>query len=98
MSETKTESPTGAWCSALLGLVADIRAAVGDPFGFMAYITTKYCTTCDRDTSHTNGTCNNCRERIRREEMAAWQAKTVEEKLLDLHKRTLKLEAGPARY
>lgn len=72
--------------------------AASDLFGFMAYITTKYCTTCDRDTSHTNGTCNHCRERIRREEMAAWQAKTVEEKLLDLHKRTLKLEAGPARY
>lgn len=64
----------------------------------MAYIQTKYCTTCDRDTSHTNGTCNHCRERIRREEMAAWQAKTVEEKLLDLHKRILKLEAGPATY
>ena len=30
--------------------------------------------------------------------MAAWQAKTTDEKLLDIHKRLLKLEANPASY
>jgi hypothetical protein len=30
--------------------------------------------------------------------MAAWQAQTVEEKLLDIHKRLLRVEAGPPKY
>lgn len=47
---------------------------------------------------HTNGKCNDCRDREYREAMAAWQAKTTDEKLLDIHKRLLRLEAGPARY
>jgi hypothetical protein len=36
--------------------------------------------------------------RICRAQMAVWQAKTTDEKLLDLHKRVLALESGPTRY
>jgi hypothetical protein len=58
----------------------------------MAYISTKYCLHCERETNHVNHDCTLCLERIRREEMAAWQAKAFDEKLLDLHKRMLAIE------
>ena len=58
----------------------------------MAYISQKYCSRCERETGHINYDCILCKERIRREEMAAWQAKTYDEKLLDLHKRILAIE------
>jgi predicted ATP-dependent serine protease len=64
----------------------------------MAYITTQYCNKCEKELNFYNGKCPNCTERKRREEIAAWQALTVEEKLLDIHKRLLKLEAGPQTY
>jgi hypothetical protein len=47
---------------------------------------------------HTNGKCDHCSERERREVMAAWMAKTTDEKLLDIHRRLLRLEAGPPTY
>jgi DUF1680 family protein len=64
----------------------------------MAFVKIKYCRHCEKENQHTNNKCNICCERERREAMAAWQAKTKEEKLLDLHKRLLRLESGPARY
>lgn len=39
-----------------------------------------------------NNKCTVCVERERREYMAAWKAKTTDEKLLDIHKRLLSLE------
>jgi predicted ATP-dependent serine protease len=64
----------------------------------MAYVREQYCRHCEAEKTHTNGKCNTCREREHREAMAAWQAKTTDEKLLDIHKRLLRLEAGPAQY
>tara|TARA_R110000765_G_scaffold263162_1_gene362958 strand:- start:433 stop:627 length:195 start_codon:yes stop_codon:yes gene_type:complete len=64
----------------------------------MAYIQKGYCKECEKDVDFINGLCTICCERIRRETMAKWQSNTVEEKLLDLHKRTLKLEQPPATY
>ena len=64
----------------------------------MAYITWDYCKDCEETTHHCNGECSQCRERRNRKELAAWQAQTVEEKLLDLHKRLQKLEKEPIRY
>jgi len=58
----------------------------------MAYIRDEYCRTCEKTTQHTNGKCDVCCKREHREEMAAWQAKTTDEKLLDLHKRLLRRE------
>lgn len=64
----------------------------------MALIRSQYCIFCEAEKTHTNGKCNDCRSREHREAMAAWHAKTTDEKLLDIHKRLLALEAGPPRY
>jgi hypothetical protein len=64
----------------------------------MAFIQNKYCHACEGNKIHTNGLCNDCRERSRREALALWGAKTTDEKLLDMHKRLLKIEAGQQRY
>ena len=64
----------------------------------MALITTEYCRECEAYVLHTNGECVHCTERKRRVELALWQSKTTDEKLLDLHKRLKSLEAGPIRY
>jgi predicted ATP-dependent serine protease len=64
----------------------------------MAYIRDEYCPHCEAEKMHTNGKCNDCRAREHREAMAAWKAKTTNEKLLDIHKRLLRLEAGPPTY
>ena len=64
----------------------------------MAFIEHRYCNPCAKPTQHTNHTCDLCYERERREALAAWCAKTTDEKLLDLHRRLLKREAGPTAY
>jgi len=64
----------------------------------MAFVRDEYCRICEYETLHTNSKCNKCSEREHREAMAAWQAKTVDEKLLDLLKRIQILERGPPRY
>jgi len=64
----------------------------------MALIRFEYCHHCEAQTQHTNNKCDECRSREHREAMAAWKAKTTDEKLLDIHKRLLRLEAGPPRY
>lgn len=64
----------------------------------MALVRDEYCRTCETEKMHINGRCRDCSERERREALAAWQAKTTDEKLLDLHKRMLKVESGPPRY
>lgn len=64
----------------------------------MALIMNQYCNYCHAEVAHINGKCKNCSTREYRESIAAWQAKTVEEKLLDLHLRLQRLEAGPTRY
>lgn len=64
----------------------------------MAFVETTYCGKCERIQPHINRKCNECRERERREAMAIWLSKTTDEKLLDIHKRLLRLEAGPVSY
>lgn len=64
----------------------------------MARISQDYCNKCSQETQHINNRCVPCAVRETRQEMAAWQALTIEEKLLDIHKRLLKLEAGPQKY
>lgn len=64
----------------------------------MAYISREYCNKCEKEVQMVNHRCPTCAVRESRQEMAAWQALTVEEKLLDIHKRLLKLEAGPQTY
>lgn len=58
----------------------------------MAFVQQKYCNHCDCVRSFINHVCPQCEERKRRIEIAAWQALTFDEKLLDIHKRLLKLE------
>lgn len=58
----------------------------------MAYIQEQYCKACDCVRSFINNVCPQCEERKRRTEMAAWQALTSDEKLLDIHRRLLALE------
>lgn len=64
----------------------------------MAYISQEYCNFCEQETQFINRKCIACACREVRQETAAWQALTVEEKLLDIHKRLRKLEAKPATY
>jgi hypothetical protein len=64
----------------------------------MAYVIRQHCDVCAEYTTFTNNKCNNCRAREQREALAAWMAKTTEEKLIDIHRRLLRLEAGPPTY
>lgn len=64
----------------------------------MAYIQQEYCHECERETLHCNGKCPDCSAREYREQTAAWNALTTDEKLQDIRKRLEALERGPARY
>lgn len=58
----------------------------------------EYCYKCVKEVDFHNGQCPDCVDRLHREKMAAWQALTIEEKLLDIHKRLLKLETETRTY
>lgn len=64
----------------------------------MAFVRQEYCNQCEAQRQFINRKCSVCCERERREEMAKWKAKTTDEKLLDIHKRLLKLENGSKLY
>lgn len=64
----------------------------------MAFTETKHCDTCCTVRQHTNGKCNDCHTREERAAMAAWVSMKKSERLLDLHKRLLRLEKGPPTY
>jgi hypothetical protein len=64
----------------------------------MAFVETRYCHICEQATMHRDHLCAPCEERKRRTELASWQALSIEEKLLSIHKRLLKLESGPVSY
>ena len=64
----------------------------------MVYLTTEYCVECETTLQMCNGKCPKCEERKRRVDIAAWQALSTDEKLLDLHKRILELEKPEPRY
>lgn len=58
----------------------------------MAFVEFKYCEKCVGTTNFINGKCAVCSDREYRQQIAAWQALTTEEKLLDLMKRIERLE------
>lgn len=58
----------------------------------MAYVSREYCDECEQEVNMINRRCPECSTRQKRREMAAWQALTIDEKLLDIHKRLLRLE------
>ena len=64
----------------------------------MAFIRVEYCRVCETTTQHVNGGCSECKERIYKEKVAAWNALTVDERLQDLRRRMEKLEAGPILF
>lgn len=64
----------------------------------MAYLSRQYCSKCEKEVDLINGKCVACACREVRQETAAWQALTIEEKLLDIHKRLRILEAKPQTY
>ncbi len=64
----------------------------------MAHIYHKWCNECQSETQHSNSKCNKCVERKHRMEIALWNAKTTDEKLLELRIRIECLEVGPPRY
>lgn len=58
----------------------------------MALVINSYCIECEQQRDFVNGHCPYCQERRRREELAVWMPKTLEERLLDIHKRLLVIE------
>lgn len=64
----------------------------------MAYVVHQYCNECCNTTLHVNNKCSECKSREQRQKLAAWQSLTVEEKLLDIHKRLSYLERKPPIY
>ena len=64
----------------------------------MAYISREYCNDCEQEVDMINHRCVTCAVRKTRQETAAWQALTIEEKLLDIHKRLLKIENRNDHY
>lgn len=58
----------------------------------MAYISREYCNECEQEVDMRNGRCPECSTRQKRQDVAVWQALTIEEKLLDIHKRLLRME------
>jgi hypothetical protein len=64
----------------------------------MAFVRDEHCYKCEQVTIHTNGKCNKCSEREYRQETAAWNAQSTDDKIQDLRRRVERLEHGPARY
>ena len=64
----------------------------------MAYIETKSCPVCQEVRRFTNGVCNECRHRRKREELHKWNSMSYDARLDDLRKRVEKLEQGPPTY
>jgi ribosomal protein L33 len=64
----------------------------------MALITEEYCSKCEKVTHHSYLQCSECRARDYREKAAAWNAKTIDERLSDLRIRIEKLEQGLGKF
>lgn len=64
----------------------------------MAYLSREYCNECEQEVDMINHVCVTCAVRKTRQEMAAWKVLTIEEKLLDIHKRLLQLENRNDKY
>ena len=60
----------------------------------MVQVIDKWCTRCCKDTRFANGRCVECTDALKRAQIAAWNALTVDQRLNDLRKRVEKLEAG----
>lgn len=58
----------------------------------MAYTDNKYCPDCKEMRPHTNGNCDVCKNKQQEVALDTWLAQTDKDKLLDLHKRILRLE------
>lgn len=64
----------------------------------MAFIRDEHCHTCGKTTMFINGKCVVCREREEKMALAEWKAKSIDEKLFDLHVRLLAQESKPTNY
>ena len=58
----------------------------------MVFLSEEWCEHCGQTTQHHNSQCAECSDRLRREEIAAWNAKTVDERLNNLRQRVERLE------
>ena len=63
----------------------------------MAYDHDGYCRVCEKETNHSNGRCRICRENDIKTEEAVWMSQTVDERLLDIHRRLKDMTRGPFR-
>lgn len=63
----------------------------------MALIGSEFCVPCGKTTQHVNQKCVDCLDLAQRVEIATWAAKTTDQKLMDIHLRPQRLEAGPPR-
>lgn len=68
----------------------------------MAYITHEHCPKCGSVQQCINGNCCGCTSAAFTARLEKWNSQTVEEKLLDLHLRMLRIEGSavppPQRY
>jgi len=64
----------------------------------MARISRKHCAVCDSDQTFVNGRCGACKKKKTGEEEEKWSAMSVDDRLLDLHRRVKQLEQGPRRF
>lgn len=65
----------------------------------MVYSAYLHCDECMTTTVHHNNKCVACSERKERMKDAAWEAQSVHEKLIDIHKRLKKIENyKPIKY
>jgi len=59
------------------------------------FLNEENCFKCGKVTTHYNGNCGSCAIREEQARLDKWKAKSTDEKLLDLHLRLQRLEAGP---
>lgn len=64
----------------------------------MTRISSSYCAACGEQKTFVNGKCGACKKKKAEEEERRWSALSVDDRLLDLHRRMKALESGPTRY
>jgi hypothetical protein len=57
-------------------------------------LTRRFCPKCSRITEHHNNKCERCTKADSMAALLHWQALSIEEKLLDLHTRLLRIETS----
>jgi hypothetical protein len=64
----------------------------------VAHIDDEFCVKHKRVTTHVNGKCSLCQQEKEEKALKEWEARPLDEKLLNLHMRLKKIEENPTDF